>query len=164
MGTRLEGKVAIITGSGSAGPGWGNGKAMAVLFAREGARVVGVDIDIAAAADTQAIIAAEGGTGITVAADVTRAADVERMVGAALTAYGRIDILVNNVGIAVVGGPAELDETTWDRLMAINLKSVYLTCRHVLPARSSTMRRSPRWAGPESIMGFMRRARVRWCR
>ena len=112
MGGRLQDKVAIVTGSGSVGPGWGNGKAMSVLFAREGARVVGVDVDAEAAAATQKIISDEGGSDITVVADVTCAADVERVVAMALDAYGRIDILVNNVGIAVVGGPAELDEAT----------------------------------------------------
>jgi len=133
MGERLQGKVAIVTGSGSAGPGWGNGKAIAVLFAREGARVVGVDIDGDAGAVTQQIIDAESGEAITVCADVTNSADVARVVDTALATYGRIDILVNNVGVAVVGGPAELDEAAWDRLMAINIKSAYLTCHHVLP-------------------------------
>ncbi|MQM29132.1 MAG: 3-oxoacyl-ACP reductase, partial [Candidatus Accumulibacter phosphatis] len=121
MGGRLQDKVAIITGSGSVGPGWGNGKAIAVLFAREGAKVVGADIDAEAAAATQAIISDEGGASIAVVADMALAADVERMVAAAMDAYGRIDILVNNVGMAIVGGPAELDEATWDRLMAVNI-------------------------------------------
>ncbi|MCM8594349.1 SDR family NAD(P)-dependent oxidoreductase [Accumulibacter sp.] len=133
MGGRLQDKVAIVTGSGSVGPGWGNGKAMSVLFAREGARVVGVDIDAAAAAETQQIISDEGGRAIAVIADVTRPADVQRLVTETLDAFGRIDILVNNVGIAVVGGPAELDEATWDHLMAVNIKSAYLTCHHTLP-------------------------------
>ena len=133
MGERLRDKVAIVTGSGSSGPGWGNGKAMAVLFAREGAKVVGLDIDAEAAAATKRTIDEEGGSGIAVVGDVTRGADVERLVASALETYGRIDILVNNVGIAVVGGPAELDEAAWDRLMSVNLKSAYLTCHHVLP-------------------------------
>ncbi|MEF8756204.1 MAG: glucose 1-dehydrogenase [Accumulibacter sp.] len=133
MAGRLQDKVAIVTGSGSVGPGWGNGKAMSVLFARQGARVVGVDIDAAAAAATQDIIDGEGGQAIAVVADVTSGADVERLVATALAAYGRIDILVNNVGIAVVGGPAELDENAWERVMAVNIKSAYLTCHHVLP-------------------------------
>ena len=133
MAGRLQDKVAIVTGSGSVGPGWGNGKAMSVLFARQGARVVGVDIDAAAAAATQDIIDGEGGQAIAVVADVTSGADVERLVATALAAYGRIDILVNNVGIAVVGGPAELDEADWERVMRVNIKSAYLTCHHVLP-------------------------------
>ena len=69
---------------------------------------------------------------MSVVADVTRAADVERVVAAAIDTYGRIDILVNNVGIAIVGGPAELDEATWDRLMTVNIKSTYLTCHHAV--------------------------------
>lgn len=133
MAGRLKDKVAIVTGCGSAGPGWGNGKAISVLFAREGAKVFGVDFDKAAGEGTLRIIEEEGGTGSAFVADVSRGQDVERMVTACLEAYGRVDVLVNNVGIAVVGGPAELDEATWDRLMAINLKSVYLTCHHVLP-------------------------------
>lgn len=134
MADRLKGKVAIVTGSGSGGPGWGNGKAIAVLFAREGASVFGVDVDADAAAQTQRIISDEGGTGAVCAADVSAAGDVDRMVQTCLRKYGRIDVLVNNVGIAVVGGAGELDEAAFDRLMAINFKSVFLTCRHVLPS------------------------------
>jgi NAD(P)-dependent dehydrogenase (short-subunit alcohol dehydrogenase family) len=133
MASRLKDKVAIVTGSGSVGPGWGNGKAISVLFAREGAKVFGVDVDRAAGEETQRIIEEEGGTGSVFVADVSSGRDVERMVSACLETHGRIDILVNNVGIAVVGGPAELDEATWDRLMSINLKSAYLTCHNVLP-------------------------------
>ncbi|MCW5699008.1 MAG: SDR family oxidoreductase [Rhodospirillales bacterium] len=133
MTRRLQDKVAIVTGCGSVGPGWGNGKAMSVLFAREGARVFGADINGDAAAETRTIIQDEGGVCETAVADVSKAADVEGMVNACLEAFGRIDILVNNVGIAVVGGPAELDENTWDHIIAVNQKSVYLTCHHVLP-------------------------------
>lgn len=133
MTDRLKGKVALITGCGSVGPGWGNGKAMSVLFAREGASVFGLDIDEAAAEETRAIIAGEGGRCEVRVTDVTRDADVRAAAIACRQAFGRIDILVNNVGIAMVGGPAELDEDAWDRLMAANLKSVMLTCRHVLP-------------------------------
>ena len=133
MAGRLHGKVALITGCGSVGPGWGNGKAMAVLFAREGAQVFVLDINAEAAAETSAIIAGEGGTVRTRVADVGCAEDVAAAVGACLDAFGRIDILVNNVGIARVGGPVELDEAVWDEVMRVNLKSVYLTCRAVLP-------------------------------
>ena len=133
MADRLKGKVALITGVGSVGPGWGNGKAMAVLFAREGARVFGIDIDAAAAAETDRLIVAEGGAFQAFTADVSKDDAVAAAVAACLRAHGRIDILVNNVGIAVVGGPKELDEAAWDRIMGMNLKSVYLTCRHVLP-------------------------------
>jgi NAD(P)-dependent dehydrogenase (short-subunit alcohol dehydrogenase family) len=133
MADRLRDKVAMITGCGSVGPGWGNGKAMAVLFAREGAQVFGLDVDADAAAETKAIIEGEGGRVQTRIADVGRDADVAAAVAACLEAFKRIDILVNNVGIARVGGPVELDEASWDELMRVNLKSVYLTCRHVLP-------------------------------
>jgi NAD(P)-dependent dehydrogenase (short-subunit alcohol dehydrogenase family) len=123
MGERLRDKVAIVTGSGSSGPGWGNGKAMAVLFAREGAKVVGLDIDAEAAAATQRIIDEEGGSGIAVVGDVTRGADVERLVASALETYGRIDILVNNVGIAVVGGPADRAARVFSTLPVLFLGS-----------------------------------------
>ena len=133
MTGRLENKVAIITGCGSSGPGWGNGKAMSVLFAREGARVFGVDVNGEAAGETRQIIESEGHVVRTHTADVSNAGEVEALVAACVAAFGRIDILVNNVGVAIVGGPAECEEEVWDRLMAVNLKSAYLTSRHVLP-------------------------------
>lgn len=131
---RLDGKVAIVTGSGSIGPGWGNGKAIAVLFARQGATVVGVDSNPQAAAETQAIIEREGGASSTMTCDVTDAAQVGALVAACLERHGgRIDVLVNNVGRSEPGGPVELDEETWDAQMALNVKSAYLTCKAVLP-------------------------------
>jgi NAD(P)-dependent dehydrogenase (short-subunit alcohol dehydrogenase family) len=133
MAGRLEGKVAMVTGCGSVGPGWGNGKAISVLFAREGARVFGVDLDADAAAETRRIIDGEGGVCRAHVANVAEGDQVAEAVGACLGEFGRIDILVNNVGIARVGGPAELDEGAWDEVMRINARSAYLTCRHVLP-------------------------------
>ncbi len=133
MGKRLHKKVAIVTGAGSAGPGWGNGKATAVLFAREGAQVLATDINLTAAEETKALIDQEGGVCTVCKADVANAEDVTAMVAHCLTTYGRIDILHNNVGIVVVGGPVETDEETWDRVMAVNLKSMFLTCKTVLP-------------------------------
>jgi NAD(P)-dependent dehydrogenase (short-subunit alcohol dehydrogenase family) len=133
MAGRLAGKVAIVTGCGSVGPGWGNGKAISVLFAREGARVFGVDLAPEAAAETHRLIDGEGGVCRTHIADVVDADQVAETVSACLDAFGRIDVLVNNVGIARVGGPAELDEHAWDEVMTANLKSAYLTCRQVLP-------------------------------
>ena len=130
---RLAGKVAMVVGAGSSGPGWGNGKATAVLFAREGARLFCVDIDLAAAEETAAIIRGEGGTAVACRADVSQAADVEAMVAACLEAYGRIDVLDNNVGIVQVGGPVETSEESWDRVIDVNLKSMFLTCKQVLP-------------------------------
>ena len=102
---RLDGKVAIVTGSGSIGPGWGNGKAIAVLLARQGATVVGVDRDAHAAAQTQAIIEGEGGASAAVTCDVTDAAQVAAMVAACMERHGRIDVLVNNAGRSEPGGP-----------------------------------------------------------
>ena len=133
MADRLKDKVVIVTGAGSIGPGWGNGKAISVLYAREGARVFGVDINGAAAAETCALIEGEGGVCRTHVADVADAADVQALAEACLTEFGGIDVLVNNVGIAKVGGPVELDEADWDRVTDVNLKSVYLTCKHALP-------------------------------
>ncbi|HWP48602.1 MAG TPA: SDR family NAD(P)-dependent oxidoreductase [Candidatus Limnocylindrales bacterium] len=133
MGERLKAKVAIVTGAGSVGPGWGNGKATAVLFAREGAKVVAVDINPAAAEETRDIIVREGGECIVQAGDVSKAGDVQTIVERCMESYGHIDILHNNVGIVEVGGPVETSEESWDRVNAINLKSVFLTCKYVLP-------------------------------
>src|SRR5512144_1341766 len=108
MTNRLKDKVAIVVGAGSSGPGWGNGKATAVAFAREGAKVLCVDINEAAAAETVALIKNEGGDAKPFTADVTKAAQVEAMTKACLDAHGRIDILDNNVGIAVVGSVVDV--------------------------------------------------------
>jgi len=133
MGKRLEDKVALITGVGSVGPGWGNGKAIAVLFAGEGARVYGADMNLAAAEDTKSIIGKEGGKCEVHQADVSDSKQVGNLVDRCVETYGTIDILVNNVGIVKVGGPVELSEESWDRIMAVNVKSVFLTCKHCLP-------------------------------
>lgn len=133
MGERLKDKVAIVTGAGSVGPGWGNGKATAVLFAREGARVLGIDISLAAVEETKGIIDQEGGDCTAHKADVSKSDEVKATVERCIETYGRIDILHNNVGIIVVGGPVETSEETWDRVNAVNLKSMFLTCKYVLP-------------------------------
>ncbi len=133
MGGRLAGKVAMVVGAGSSGPGWGNGKATAVLFAREGAQLFCVDINLAAAEETAGIIRGEGGTAEACRADVARAGDVEAMVTRCLEVFGRVDVLDNNVGIVEVGGPVETSEEGWDRVIDVNLKSMFLTCKHVLP-------------------------------
>ncbi|HEY3937764.1 MAG TPA: SDR family oxidoreductase, partial [Bryobacteraceae bacterium] len=130
---RLQGKTALVIGAGSSGPGWGNGKAIAVLYAREGAKVFAVDIRAAAAEETTKIIQQEGGEAASFQADVSRAEEVKALVGQCLALYGRIDVLVNNVGILAVGGPEELDEQVWDRHMAVNVKSAFLTSKYVLP-------------------------------
>ena len=133
MTGRMGEKIALVFGAGSSGPGWGNGKASAVLYAREGASVVAVDRNLAAAAATAEIIASEGGTALACAADVTRGEEIAAVVARTLAAHGRIDVLHNNVGIAVMGDPVSLDESDWRRAMDVNLTSVFLTCKHVLP-------------------------------
>jgi NAD(P)-dependent dehydrogenase (short-subunit alcohol dehydrogenase family) len=100
MVDRLKGKIAIVVGAGSIGPGWGNGKATAVTFAREGAKVLCVDVNPAAAEETVGIIRSEGGEARIYQAEVTRSAEVRAMVEACLKAYGRVDVLDNNVGVA----------------------------------------------------------------
>ena len=117
---RLEGKTAIVVGAGSIGPGWGNGKATAVTFAREGAQVLCVDRNAAAAEETVGIIASEGGQATAFTADASHEGDIAAMVAACLKAYGRIDVLDNNVGIAEVGSVVEVTEAEWDRVFAVN--------------------------------------------
>src|SRR6201991_4498553 len=130
---RLKGKTAMVVGAGSIGPGWGNGKATAVTFAREGAQVFCVDRNGAAAEETVKIITGEGGKATAFTADVSRSAEVEAMVAACLKAYGRIDVLDNNVGIAEMGSVVEVEESEWDRVFAVNLKSAFLAMKHVIP-------------------------------
>ncbi|MFY9572158.1 MAG: SDR family NAD(P)-dependent oxidoreductase, partial [Blastocatellia bacterium] len=112
----------------------GNGRATAVLFAREGARVMLVDCDYDSMLETQALIKAEGGTCFAFKADITRQSDCEAFVRATVEAYGRVDVLHNNVGIG--GGDDEilsLTEASWDRIMSVNLKGMFLSSRSVLP-------------------------------
>ena len=133
MAGRLEGKVAIVTGAGSVGPGWGNGRATAVLFAREGAKVFAVDQNPSAVEETLGFIAGEGGDCTIHVADVTRADEVAGLVARCLDTYGRIDILHNNVGIADDQNVVDTPEDVWDRVNDVNLKSMFLTCKCVIP-------------------------------
>jgi len=133
MPQRLRDKAAIVVGAGSIGPGWGNGKATAVTFAREGAKVFCVDINLAAAEETANLITGEGGLALPFRADVTKENDVEAMVKACVADFGRIDVLDNNVGIAEVGGVVELPVAQWERVLNVNLKSAFLTMKHVIP-------------------------------
>lgn len=135
---RVEGKVAVVTGAGQVdGPGIGTGKASAVLLARHGARVVLVDRERARAEQTRKEIEQDGGTAAVVEGDVTVAGDCERMIQAALDSFGRLDVLVNNVGVSRPGGVADLSEATWDEMLSVNLKSVYLVSRCAVPAMAS---------------------------
>jgi NAD(P)-dependent dehydrogenase (short-subunit alcohol dehydrogenase family) len=129
----LKGKVAIVTGAGSIGPGWGNGKATATLLARQGASVLLVDINEAAANETRQIIEGEGGTCAVRRCDMLQSAEVQEMVQACLDCFKRIDILVNNVGGSAPGDPVSMPEEVWDHQIDMNLKTVFLGCKHVLP-------------------------------
>jgi NAD(P)-dependent dehydrogenase (short-subunit alcohol dehydrogenase family) len=135
MAERLAGKVAIVVGAGQTpGDTIGNGRATAILFAREGARVVAVDRLLASAEETVGLIDAEGGAAVAVEADATREAECVALVQRVLDLHGRIDVLHNNVGIGGGdAGPAHVEEAMWDHIMAVNLKSVILPCKHVLP-------------------------------
>ena len=137
MPDRLKDKVALVAGAGSIGPGWGNGKATAVTFAREGAKVLCADVNLAAAEETAAIINGEGGEARAFRADVTSAADVAAMIAACRDAYGRVDVLDNNVGIASLGGVVDLPEAEWDRVFAVNLKGAFLAMKHVIPVMAA---------------------------
>ena len=137
MGDRLKGKVAIVFGAGQMpGPNIGNGRACAVRYAREGARVACVDLNLTTAEETRQMIESEGGRAIAQQADVTREADCRKAIEACVTAFGPIDILHNNVGGAGEDklDPAELDEACIDRTMAINFKSVVFSSKVVLPS------------------------------
>ena len=130
---RLEGKVAIVTGAGSRGDGVGNGKATAVLFAREGAKVVLVDMQLEAANETLAMIEAEAGTASSFQADVTSDDDCKALVDFTLERYGRLDILDNNVGNSYRKTVVDIEPEEWDEYMALNLKSMVLTSKHAIP-------------------------------
>ena len=151
---RLEGQITLVFGAGSVGEGWGNGKASAVLYAREGARVACVDLDPAAAEATADIIAREGGTALPLTANVTRSDEIEAAVRATVDAWGTIDVLHNNVGTNSHGGPVDTSEAEWDRVMDINLKSMFLTCKHVLPIMEAQRR--------GSIVNISSLASIRW--
>jgi NAD(P)-dependent dehydrogenase (short-subunit alcohol dehydrogenase family) len=134
MSNRLAGKVALVTGAGSVGPGWGNGRAAAVLFAREGAKVVVVDRDLAAATETARLIGEEKGEALVLEADVTDLASVTDMAEAALARFGRIDVLLNNVGGSITGGPIEMSVEDFRSQLDLNLTSVFITCKALLPS------------------------------
>ncbi len=133
MSGRLQDRIAIVTGAGCVGPGWGNGRATAVRFAEEGARIFAVDRDLDSVAETVERVKAAGGEIVVQQCDVTDNAAVAAMVTACVKRFGRIDVLVNNVGGSAAGGPVEMAEEVWDAQVDCNLKSVFLTCKHVLP-------------------------------
>lgn len=133
MSHLLEGKIAIVTGAGSVADGIGNGKAAAIVFAREGAKVMLVDNNLEAAKDTSQIIEKEGGESFAFKADVSRAEMCHEIVETCMQKYGQIDILHNNVGIELPGGLKETDELSWNRTLAVNLTSIFFLCKYTLP-------------------------------
>jgi NAD(P)-dependent dehydrogenase (short-subunit alcohol dehydrogenase family) len=136
----LQERTAIVFGAGCVGDGWGNGNAAAVAYARAGARVACVDLDPGRAEATTATIRSEGGEAIALQADVASSAEVASAVRATMSRFGRIDILHNNPAIAPFGDPVTLSEETWDLCFAVNVKSVFLTCKHILPAMKQQRR------------------------
>ena len=135
---RLAGKVAIVTGAGSSGPGVGTGKAAAILFAREGARVLLVDRTVGRAEETFIAIQEEGGEASVFEADITRSTDCQAMVAAAMERYGGLHILMNNVAIVGMGRVVDVTEETWDHVFEVNLKSMMLTSKYAIPAMVSS--------------------------
>ena len=133
MKGRLQDQTAIITGAGSVGPGWGNGKATAVRFAEEGAKIFAVDINEEAVEETRSLITGSAGICTSHVADVADTEQVQEIVQKCINEFGRIDILHNNVGGSMPGGPAEMSEETWQAQIDHNLTHVYLMCRYVLP-------------------------------
>ena len=134
---RLAGKTAVVIGAGQGpGEGMGNGRATALRFAQEGARVMAVDRDLASAEETASLVAKAGGDCIAVEADVTREVTLAAVMAAAQERWGRIDILHYNVGVSIAGGDApllDLTEDSFDRISAINLRGAIMACKHVIP-------------------------------
>lgn len=151
---KLADRTALVFGAGSSGPGWGNGKAAAVAYAREGARVVAIDLTLEAAEETAHIIASDGGTAIALACDVTDLASVEAAVGKGIDTFSHLDILHNNVGAVAYGGPVELDEEAFRHNLDLNVGSVYRTAKAVIP---HFLR-----AGKGAIINISSLAAIRW--
>ncbi|MGJ7533801.1 MULTISPECIES: SDR family NAD(P)-dependent oxidoreductase [unclassified Variovorax] len=154
MSLRFENKVAIVTGAGCVGAGWGNGRAIAVRLAQEGARVLAVDRDRARLDETLELAGDVRASITPWVCDVTNSESVAAMAAACLDTYGTIDVLVNNVGGSAAGGPVELAEEAWDLQVDTNLKSVFLTCKHVLPTMLAK--------GAGSIVNISSTSGLRW--
>jgi len=134
---RLKDKTAIIIGAGQGpGTGLGNGRAVCLRFAQEGARVMAVDRDLALAEETSSIVKKEGGDCVAFEADVTKEATLAAAIADTEKRWGRVDILHYNVGVSIAGGdasPTEITEEAFDRITAINLRGAVMACKHVLP-------------------------------
>jgi NAD(P)-dependent dehydrogenase (short-subunit alcohol dehydrogenase family) len=144
MTGRLAGKIAIVMGAGSSGPGWGNGKATALRFSEEGAVAICADYNLAAAEETAHLIAKGGGKAEALRCDVTKAAEIEALVADIVARHGRVDVLDNNVGIAEVGGVVDLPETEWRRVLDVNLTSCFLAMKVVIPVMERQFEADPR--------------------
>lgn len=151
---RLAGKVAFITGAGCVGSGWGNGRAAAVLFAREGAQVFALDLKAETMIETVARVEDEGGTIATHLCDATDSTQIEAAVQACRERFGTIDILVNNIGGSAPGGAVALSEERWRAQLDFNLTSVFLTCKHVIPVMEA--------AGGGAIVNTASTSGLRW--
>jgi len=151
---RLAGKIALITGAGSVGPGWGNGRASAIRFAEEGALVYVADFDADRLEETLKFAGPLRERMEPVYVDVMKSESIEKMVQACMAKFGRIDILMNNVGGSAKGGPIEMSEEVWDSQVDYNLKSIFLTCKFVLPSMISQ--------GSGSIINMASTSGQRW--
>lgn len=151
---RLSGKVALVTGAGCVGPGWGNGRAIAVRFAQEGALVLAVDHNLSAMQETLAWIHGAKGQAEPWACDVTDSMAIEALVRACRDKYGRIDVLVNNVGSPIPGGPERLTEDQWRSQLELNLTSCFLMCKYVIPVMSDQ--------GGGAIVNIASTSGIRW--
>ena len=151
---RLDGRVAIVTGCGSSAPGWGNGKAIATLLARQGATVYGVDLSLEAAEATREIVQEEGNSLHAAACDVTDSAQVNALVADCVARFGRLDILINNVGRSEPGTPESMDEQVWRDQLDLNLTSAFLTSKAALPIMAAQ--------GAGAIVNISSIAGMRW--
>lgn len=154
MSVRLEGRVALVTGAGSVGPGWGNGRASAVRFAQEGATVYAVDLDLDALNETIERFDGPAGSIVPLQCDVTDTRAVAEVVTQCIDETGKIDVLVNNVGGSRAGGPVEMTEDDWNKQLEFNLTTTFLTCKHVLPHMKN--------AGAGSIINTASTSGIRW--
>ena len=148
----LTGKIAFVAGAGTVGPGWGNGKATAVLLARQGASVFATDLDLAAVTQTCDIIEKEGGVCVVHRCNMTDAREVGAAVEACRQRFGRIDILVNNVGGSAAGDPVSMTEEVWDAQLDLNLKTAFMGCKFVLPLMGA--QKSGAIVNISSVAGF----------
>jgi len=154
MEKRLQDKIAIIAGAGCVGPGWGNGRAEAVIFAKHGAKIFAVDKSLDAMRETKALIDDFGGTVKLYQCNMMNSAEVKSMVEACISTYHRVDVLVNNVGGSVAGGPVELSEEAWSAQVDYNLKTAFLSCKHVIPVMENL--------GGGAIVNTASTAGIRW--